>query len=166
MSEWYNLISGLGNCQECIVALLSVTPLLEMRVSIPYGIVVGVHPLVVIILSVLLNLLIIPLGLLTLHLAERYLKHIPLLHNLFKKYLDVLRRRSAKKVERWGVYALLFFLIVPLPLTGVFSSTVISWLFNMDKKKAIIVLSLGVIISAIIITALTYAGVLVVEAAI
>ncbi len=51
------------------------------------------------------------------------------------------------------------FVMVPLPVTGAYTGTFASWLFKIDKKKSFLAVSLGVMISGVIVTTIFLSGV-------
>jgi len=46
---------------------------------------------------------------------------------------------------------LFIFVAIPLPLTGAYTGTFISWVLGLDRKKSILAISLGVLTAGIII---------------
>ena len=66
-------------------------------------------------------------------------------------FLDKKAEKFEKKYEEAGFLALLIFVAVPLPGTGVWTASIISWLLNLDRKKSILAISAGVFIAGIIV---------------
>ena len=58
------------------------------------------------------------------------------------------KKDKIEKAEFWG---LLFFVGIPLPGTGGWTGSLIAALINMDKKKAMIAATLGVILAGLIV---------------
>ena len=52
----------------------------------------------------------------------------------------------------------MLFVMIPLPVTGAYTGSVAAWLFNIPKKKAFVSVTLGVIISGIIVTIISLSG--------
>jgi len=65
----------------------------------------------------------------------------------FQKKVD----KFEKRYETLGFLALVLFVSIPLPGTGAWTGCLISWSLGLDRKKSIIVISLGVLIAGIII---------------
>ena len=147
--------------KELIVALLSITPFVELRGSIPYGLVAGVSPPTTLLIAIVANIIVIPAMFIVLEFVEAYGHRFPLFKKCVQKYLERLRKQNQQRVKKWGYYALLFFVAVPLPFTGIYSATALAWLFGMQRKKALVVLILGMLLSALSITVLSYAGILI-----
>ena len=56
-----------------------------------------------------------------------------------------------KKYKAWGFLALTFFVAIPLPGTGAWTGCLLSWLLDLERKKSILAISLGVLIAGIFI---------------
>lgn len=72
----------------------------------------------------------------------------------FNFYLEKIQRkvdRFEKRHDKIGFYALLLFVAVPLPGTGAWSGTILSWLLGLDRKKSIMAIAAGVMIAGLII---------------
>lgn len=112
------------------------------------GIGLGLDPVLVFSVAVVANILIffpIFFGLRLFY--GSVLSRIP----LFDKYLNALRRRGRPKVERYGLWGLLFFVAIPLPITGVYTGTALAWLLEMEWRKAFVPIGVGAIIAGIIV---------------
>lgn len=75
---------------------------------------------------------------------------------------NLVERAGAKengKIAKYGILGLLFFVAIPLPVTGAWTGTLIAWLFKLDFKRAWATVALGVLISGCIVLALTYLGI-------
>ena len=52
-------------------------------------------------------------------------------------------------------YGLIFFVGIPLPLTGVWTGSLAAYLFGLSKKKSILAITSGLILSASIVTSIS-----------
>jgi uncharacterized membrane protein len=130
-------------------------PISELRLSIPYGIIsTELTVFNVVVLSIIGN---ISIGLLIIYLIgpimdllkyNRFLKYI--IEYIFSK-----TRTRGKIVYRLKFLGLLLFVSIPLPLTGVWTGSLASYLFGLSKKHSIVAISLGVFISSSIVTTIT-----------
>ena len=57
-----------------------------------------------------------------------------------------------KKYNTTGFLALMIFVAIPLPGTGAWTGCLISWFLDLDRKKSLLYISLGVLIAGIITT--------------
>jgi len=84
-------------------------------------------------------------------------------YSTYKKLFELYIKKSQRKINKFqkkydelGFIALFLFTAIPLPVTGAYSATLISWLTNLNRKKSIISISLGLLCSSIIIFLLFY----------
>ena len=134
------------------VMLLSIAPFVELRLAIPYGITKGLHPLVAIAAAVVATwAVIVPMFLVMDLFYERFLSKIRLVRHV----VEEVRTRGRPYVERWGVVGVGVYVSLPLPGPGVYSGTVLAWLFGMPRRQAIIALATGVLVSAILVAGIS-----------
>lgn len=78
---------------------------------------------------------------------------------LAAKFFDWLFERTRKKFKHkyatWGNLALMVFVAIPLPATGVWTGSLAAWLFGIKKKQALLYIALGAMISGIIVLILS-----------
>jgi uncharacterized membrane protein len=148
---------------DVIVAVLSAAPVSELRGGIPVGLLALHLPLWrVWLTAVAANVLaVVPIvaGLdwLTERLADK-----PVVGRLFRWSVGRAERKRPL-VDKYGFAALVFFCAVPLPGTGAWTSAVIGALVGMSFVRTMAAVTLGVLIASGLVTALTLAGVLVVQ---
>lgn len=131
------------------VLLVTVLPITELRGGIPLGIsYYGLDPVFVFLLAVVVNaLMFFPIFFGLRLFYRKILRRVP----LFDRYLDRLRRRGKPKVDKYGFWGLLFFVGIPLPITGVYTATALAWLLEMDWRKAFPPIGIGVVIAGTIV---------------
>lgn len=138
-------------------------PLAELRLSIPVALCAyKMSPLTAYLLSVTGNMLPIVPILLLFRPVHRFLER----WSLFKRFFDWQFARVAKygdRFTRWGAFALVSFVAIPLPMTGAWTGALAAFVFDVPKKWAFVLLLLGVMIAGGIVTALTLSGVMAVE---
>lgn len=140
--------------------LLSMLPFGEARVGIPYAIFNDVHFLLAFSIGLIGNLLVYPLFM---WLIDRFSKKLwPL--SFYKKSMIRFSRMAKKgmgnKLQKHGFWGLMLFVMIPLPGTGAYSGTIAAALFKVERKKAFLAISLGTLISCIIMAVTTYMGIL------
>jgi uncharacterized membrane protein len=134
------------------VIILSIAPFVELRLAIPYGITKGLHPLVAIAAAVAATwVVIVPMFLVMDLFYERFISRVPLVRH----FVEEVRQRGRKYVERWGVVGVGVYVSLPLPGPGVYSGTVLAWLFGLPRRQAIISLAIGVLVSAILVAGIS-----------
>lgn len=138
--------------------LFTIAPLTELRVGLPLAISYGIEndiPLILMFLTiVLVNILIIFVIFFLLDNAHHILMNSKIYKTLFNAYIQRLQKKVNKFEKRYnqlGFFALVLFVAIPLPGTGVWTGSILSWILRLDRKKSIIAISLGVIIAGLLI---------------
>jgi len=142
-----------------LAIILAFLPISELRGGLPIAIVYATQHNIPIFfvfsLIVLVNLLAIFVAFYFLDNIHNYfIKKIPFYRKFFESYLKKLQKKVNKfedKYSTWGFLALTIFVAIPLPGTGAWTGSIISWLLKLDRKKSIISIGLGVIIAGVLI---------------
>lgn len=134
--------------------LISISPVGEARAGIPYAITVGKIPVwLALVVGLAANLLVFPLF----YSIIRYSNKVLWRRRFYKKSSVYLSRRAKKKVggsiNKYGIWGLMVFVMIPLPVTGAYIGTIAAFVLGMDYKKAFLAVSLGVTISCVLIAA-------------
>ena len=61
------------------------------------------------------------------------------------------KKRHSKKVKKWGAWALLILVAIPLPFTGAWTGAFVAFVSGISLKRALPFIFLGVLIAAIIV---------------
>lgn len=143
--------------QEYIIAILwSLSPFGEAKVGIPYGMLQGLNVYIVLVTCLIANILIFPIMMFFLEKVNQYFLH----WRFYKKSAIWVAKRAKKgtgsKVEKYGFWGILIFVMIPLPGTGVYAGSIASYLFNIDKKQAFLANTLGITLSCLIIWTTTF----------
>jgi len=139
------------------IIILSVLPVSELRGSLPLAIIYANEyniPIAMIFsLVVLLNILAIFIAFYFLDNIHNFLLKNRFYKKRFESYLERFQKKVDKFERRYsalGFLALTFFVAIPLPVTGAWSGALLSWILDLDRKKSILSISLGVIIAGIL----------------
>ena len=135
------------------VFILSMLPVLELRFAIPYGMAaLEMSRWTALIFALAGNWLISVFLLWALDPVTQFLrKHIPGMKPLTDWLFHRTRTKHSKKVTEMGHIALLLFVAVPLPGSGAWSGSLVSYLFDVKKKTALLWITLGLIISGVVV---------------
>ena len=141
-----------------IIFLISMVPLIELRGAIPYAVGVNnmggdLNMVIVYIIAIIGNMLPVPI----IYLFARKV----LLWGKDKKYIGKFFTFCLEKGEKGGkklqakagrglFIALMLFVGIPLPGTGAWTGTLAASMLDMDFKKSIIAVMLGVLIAGVI----------------
>lgn len=144
--------------QLIIAIIFSVLPVLELRGGLPLAIDyalkngISVYPIFLLILA--LNIAIIFFIFFFLDFLHEKFMSIGLYRKAIEPYLEKVQKKADKLEERmpaYGYLALTAFVAIPLPGTGAWTGSLISWLLDLDRKKSIVAIAFGVTIAGIII---------------
>ena len=139
---------------QLATVLIAMIPVTELRASIPIAL--GIYKLPVwqaIFFSVIADIFIAAIIIYFLGPIYRFLSgRFNWLDKFFSWLFKRTRKNFAHKYEVWGKIALMLFVAIPLPITGAWTGSVASWLFGIPRKRSLFYISLGVIISAGIVT--------------
>src|SRR5690606_2171983 len=148
---------------DLIIAMLwSISPLGEAKVGILYAILNDVNIYAAFIFCFIANVLVFPLMSFFLDSINRYF-----FKWRFYKRSSVYIARKAKTgaqkgIEKYGFWGLMFFVMAPVPGTGVYAGTIATYVFKIDRKKAFLANTIGIFFSCVIIwvsTVLTMKGI-------
>jgi uncharacterized membrane protein len=133
------------------------SPILELRASIPLAIIYGgsLWPFYVV-LAMLANIAVIPFIFYFLDNLHNAFMNIKIYEKLFTRSVNRVRKKIEHKIGTKGEFLALYFLIaLPFPMTGVYTGTLAAWLFNLPRKKSLLYIIYGAITAGIIITLIT-----------
>ncbi len=137
------------------IIFLSMLPISELRGAIPFGILSGLDWQLVFIVSVIANIAVIPIAFLFLDYVHKHLTKYKNYNLLFDKAVVRTRKKIETKIgTKWEIPSLITFVAIPLPMTGGYSGVLAAWLFNIQRKKAILSIAAGIMIAGIITTLL------------
>ena len=141
--------------------LWAMTPVGELRVSIPIAITVHeLSPIVAYTVSVLGNILAVFLILVFLGAVSKWLSNrFYFFNRLFAWLFSRTEKHYSLKVEKYGAYILPLFVAVPLPITGGWTAALVAFVFSIPIKKSLPLITIGVLIAGGIVLFATNAGI-------
>ena len=145
------------------VFFLSMVPLIELRGAIPIAVGLGIDPIRAIFVCAVGNLLPVPMiyffarKFLNWGLDKRYISRI--CHFFHDKGERAGAKLSRKAGKAGLMVALALFVGIPIPGTGAWTGTLGASFLNMGIKETALSVGAGVAIAAVIMTAVSLAGV-------
>ena len=137
-------------------AFISMLPIVELRGGLPAGVAIGLPIPTAFLAAFLGNMLPVPFIILFIRRIFKWIRvHIPRL-GAFVDRLEKKAYSKSDKVVQYETWGLLAFVAIPLPGTGAWTGALIAALLDLRLKRAIPVITLGVLIAGGIITLLTY----------
>lgn len=138
--------------------ILSMLPIAELRGGIPYALANDINPFVAYAVCCGANMLAFPIVFLFLGFFHKHLNKWGFYHDLFEKIVERTRKKVEGNIEKWGFWGLMVFVMIPLPVTGAYTGSFAAWLFGIQKRKAFLAVTLGILIAGIIVTAVFISG--------
>ncbi|MBD3311644.1 MAG: ligand-binding protein SH3 [Candidatus Magasanikbacteria bacterium] len=153
--EWF-----VGFPPELAVFFLSMIPITELRAAIPIGIEVYKLPVFTTwILAILGDIIPAIFILLLVPVLHDWVVKRRFLGPVLTKYLKRAEKTFSGKYEKYGLIAFVIFVAIPLPVTGSWTASFASFIFNIPFKKAFPPIFLGVCLAATFVTLITlFAG--------
>lgn len=151
------IIGELGKTisKEGIVFIISSMPILELRGGLLAAAILKIPYIKAATICIIGNILPIPFLLLFLNkifdLMERW-EPTKKLVNFFKKKAE----KNKSKIDKYGFWGLVLFVGIPLPGTGAWTGALVASVFNMDFKKSILAILVGIMLAFIIMSIVSY----------
>lgn len=138
-----------------LVFLVSMVPIVELRGAVPIGVGWGLPWLNTLIVCMIGNILPMPLIFFFARKVLEWGSDKPVIGKFFKWCLEKGHKGGQKLQEKAGrgtFLALLLFVGIPLPGTGAWTGTLAASLLDMDFKRSVAAVSLGVLLAGVIMT--------------
>ncbi len=143
------------------VFIIAMAPVLETRVSIPYGVMLDLPISEVLVASLIGNLLPAPFLLWGLSSLERWaleqddgwLKRM--VGSVYVNLLFKVRRSGEKYIKRYGLLGLTLFVAVPLPGSGVWTGSLLAHVLGLRPESSFVAIAAGAVTAALLILAST-----------
>ena len=135
---------------------ISMVPVVELRLGLPYGIALGLPYPLALAAAVLGNMLPTPFIIVYIRrifawLRSRWAALDGLISGMERK-----ADNKGETVRRYGFWGLIILVAIPLPGTGAWTGALVAAFLNMRLKNAIPAIFIGVCIAAAITTMLTF----------
>jgi len=137
---------------------LSVLPISELRGAIPYAYFNGIELWTASSLSIVSNCLIPLFGFFFFETINKLFLKIPFYKRFFEKTIIKAQSKVGEKVQKYGLWGLMVFVAIPLPITGAWTGTLGAWVLGLDKKKSKLSIILGVFVAGLIVTLVVLTG--------
>lgn len=139
---------------EIVVLLTAALPIIELRGAIPIGISLGLSPVNAAVISFIGSMLPVPVLLFGIRPVFTLLRRSRFCGDIVNRLISRSLSKSGK-IQRYGALALVFFVAVPLPGTGIWTGTLIAALLDMRFKWAFPAILAGNMMAALAITGIS-----------
>ena len=132
---------------ELASALLAALPITELRAALPIALTIfDLDPVTAYFATVLGNLIPLVVIFALLPSIIRYAEaHSPWLKRILDRYFRKLAKKHKEKFQRYGTFALVLFVMIPLPGSGVWTGSVLAILFGVRRDHAIPAIIVGLL---------------------
>ena len=137
------------------VFLLSMTPIIEQRGAIPVGFLYDMNPIYIFLVAFIGSLIPAPFILLLFKKIYNYIRPKP----FFRKLVNIIDNKIDRNKDSFIIkkeLALIIFVGLPLPTTGVWTGSAVAAFLGLDFKKSMLWVTIGAFISAVVITTLSF----------
>jgi len=134
--------------------ILSILPIFELRGGMIYAILAGINPFQAFIICTLANILIIFFVFFFLDYLHGSFMKLKSYKTIFNLYIEKTRKKVDKFKKNYSIYgflALAIFVAIPLPATGAWTGCLIAWLLELERKKSILAIALGVLTAGLLV---------------
>ena len=145
-----------------ICFFISMVPLIELRVAVPFGLTRGLDPLILYPVCIIGNMLPVPVIFFFARKVLEWGKDKKVIGKFFTFCLEKGHKGGEKlqsKAGRGLYWALFLFVGIPIPGTGAWTGTLAASILDMDFKKSVLAVIAGVVLAGTIM-GLGTAGVL------
>lgn len=154
----------MGQHNLIIAIVLALMPVSEIRGAIPLVLAVYddySYRVIGVVLSIIANMVVPFIAYSILGLLERlaFSKYSPkIVKDAYERIL-LFGRKRAVRLKTTSYIALMLFVGIPLPFTGAWTGTLVSYILGLDKKRAIIAVQSGVLLASVIVLIVSYLGI-------
>ena len=143
--------------------ILTLLPGIELRGGLPviveYAVRNGVSVWPYFLIVLILNIFLIFMIFMFFDFLHEVFMHFKWYRSIVGRVLKRVQRKVEKiesKMDKWGYFALMFFVAIPLPITGAWTGTIAAWAMGLDRLKSFLAISAGVIIAGLLILLLSF----------
>ncbi len=136
--------------------IMAMTPVVELRGAIPYGVIGGLTIWESFAISVIGNMVPVPIIIIFVRKVFEWLRTKSERLNAMVTKLENKADQKKDIVEKWEALGLAILVAIPLPGTGAWTGALVAAMMDMRLKKALPAITLGVIVAGIIVSILTF----------
>jgi len=141
------------------IILLTFIPFIELRGSIPYGVLfTDLHWSAVFLIAATANIALGPMIYLFIDKALHIFLRVGFINRLYDKYVVKKQAKIEPYVKRYGHYGLALFIGIPFPGSGSFSGALGSHVLGLHYRQFWVANTLGTLIAASIVMVFTLTG--------
>ncbi len=136
--------------------LISMVPVLELRGAIPAGVAAGLSVKEALVVSIIGNLLPVPIIILFVRKVFDWMRKKSERLNLLVCRFEEKAKKQSVMIDKYEWFGLVLLVAVPLPGTGAWTGALVAAMLNMRLKRALPAVFIGVVIAGIVVSYITY----------
>ena len=136
--------------------LISMVPVLELRGAIPAGVAAGLSVKEALVVSIIGNLLPVPIIILFVRKVFDWRRKKSERLNLLVCRFEEKAKKQSVMIDKYEWFGLVLLVAVPLPGTGAWTGALVAAMLNMRLKRALPAVFIGVVIAGIVVSYITY----------
>lgn len=143
---------------EIKLVFMAMSPVVELRGAILYGLIRQINPFVCFLLGVLGSTLLVPILLKLLRPFVSYVSRLKFIGPFFQRIENKAVHKS-KKINRYRFWGLAIFVGIPLPGTGAWTGCLVANILKMSIRDAFFSIFIGNIIAGIIVLLISHGSI-------
>ena len=153
IADWF---LKLGANESLVTFLISMLPVVELRLAIPVGVSMGLSVTKAALISIVGNMLPTPFIIAFIRQIMEWLRGRA---DWMRRFVEWLERKGtgpkAERVRRYEFWGLMILVAIPLPGTGAWTGALVAAMLHIRMKRALPPIFLGVLIAALIVSLAT-----------
>ena len=143
--------------KELCVFFCSMIPIIELRGAIPLGAALGLPVWQSFVLSIVGNMLPVPIILLFVKKVLSFMsKSRVKFFNKVATFVYAKAEKNRAKIEKYAFWGVALFVGIPLPMTGAWTGSLVAAMINMKFWKAFLSAFVGVLCAGIVMSLVSY----------
>ena len=139
-----------------MTVLVAAVPIIELRGAIPIGVASGLDVPTALIASIIGNMLPVPIIILFVRKVFAWMRKCSEKLNRVVCKLEAKAESKKSVIDKYEWWGLVILVAIPLPGTGAWTGALVAAMLDMQLRRAVPAIFLGVVIAGIIVTTITY----------
>lgn len=152
---WFTETLGGYISRELVIFIISMIPILELRGGLVAASLLQVPITTAVPICIIGNVIPVPFILLFIRQIFKLLRNVKGIGSLIRK-LEARAMGKSDSIRKYEFWGLVLFVGVPLPGTGAWTGSLIAALLEVDFKKAILAVLLGIAMATVIMSVVSY----------
>ena len=143
--------------KELCVFFCSMIPIIELRGAIPLGAALGLPMWQSYLISVIGNMLPVPIILLFVKKVLDFMSKCKIkIFNKIANWVYAKAEKNRAKIEKYSFWGVALFVGIPLPMTGAWTGSLVAAFIDMKFFKAVLSALVGVLVAGLVMSLISY----------